>query len=232
MSVINLEPNRTRRKPPELKSGPAAEQRVFSHVVEAVQSGTIKPGDRLVERELAEKARANRQVIRNALLRLADAGLVELSPNKGARVIRLSAEEAVQAFETRIVIEATLLKKLATSFDDEAATALQDILRAESAAYDEGRLQEGRHHSRAFHMEIGRRGGNKYMSRFLDDLINCQPLLQDSRNGVRMEFSGLAWHIKTLAALARGDGDEAAYYNTQLLTAVQQEMLRDIEALT
>ena len=222
------------RRPPatrsELKSGPAAEERVFSVVVEAVQAQRLLPGERLVERELSEAARANRQAIRNGLLRLANAGLVELSRNKGARVAQLTTEEAVQVFETRIVIETALLNKLASCYGDAAAESMQAVVRAEGAAYDEGQIQEARHHSRQFHMEIGHHAGNKYMSRFLDDLINCQPLLLPFRDGKPSEFSGHALHIKTLGALARGDGAEAAHYNTALLTALQAEMLRDIKS--
>lgn len=212
----------------ELKSGPAAEERVFSVVVEAVQANRLLPGERLVERELAEAARVNRLAIRNGLLRLANAGLVDISRNKGARVAQLTRDEAVQVFETRVVIETALLKKLAGRYDAAAAAAMQDIVRAEGAAYDEGKVEQARHLSRRFHMAIGHHAGNGYMSRFLDDLINCQPLLLPYRDGKASEFSGNALHIKTLGALARGEGDEAAHYNTQLLTALQSEMLRDI----
>ncbi|MDN3719658.1 GntR family transcriptional regulator [Roseibium salinum] len=155
---------------------------------------------------------------------------MEISRNKGARVAQLTTEEAVQVFETRIVIETALLGKLAQRYNDTVAAALQDIVRAEGAAYDEGRIQDARHLSRSFHMEFGHHAGNQYMSRFLDDLINCQPLLLPFRDGKVSEFSGHALHIKTLGALARGDGEEAAHYNTELLNALQAEMLRDIRS--
>lgn len=215
----------------EKKSGPAAEERVFSIVSNAVLSQDLRPGDRLVERELGEAARASRQAIRNGLRRLANAGLVEISRNKGARIAQLTAEEAVQVFETRIVLETALLKSLARKYTPEIGVALQDIVRAEAAAYDEARISEARHHSRRFHMEVGRHAGNGYMSRFLDDLINCQPLLMPYRDGKKSEFSGNELHIKTLGALARGEGEEAAAFNTQLLTSLQAEMLRDINAI-
>lgn len=213
-------------------SGPAAEERVFSVVSSAVLRHDLRPGDRLVERELADAARASRQAIRNGLQRLANAGLVEISRNKGARIKRLTAEEAVQVFETRIVIETALLNSLARKFSPDIGAALQQIVRAEAAAYDDARILEARHYSRQFHMEVGHNAGNGYMSRFLDDLINCQPLLMPFRDGRKSEFSGNELHIKTLGALARGEGEEAAHYNTRLLTALQAEMLRDIDAKT
>lgn len=203
---------------------------MFKVVVDAVHAQSILPGQRLVERELAEAARANRQAIRNGLLRLANAGLVEISRNKGARIAQLTAEDAAQVFETRIVIETALLKTLAGRFDAEAQARMQQIVREEGLAYDEARIQEARHISRQFHKEIGHLAGNRYMSRFLDDLINCQPLLLSYRDGKKSEFSGHILHIKTLGALGRGDGEEAAHYNTRLLTDLQAEMVRDIGA--
>ncbi|BBU54706.1 transcriptional regulator [Mameliella alba] len=214
----------------ELKSGQDAEERVFSLVVEAVQDQRLKAGDRLVERELAEAAGANRQAIRNGLLRLVNAGLVETSRNKGARIVRLSAAEAEQVFEARLVVETGLLQRLARTYTDEAGVRLQEILRAEGAAYDEGNVVEARHHSRLFHMEMGRLAGNRHLSRLLNDLINCQPLLMSHRRGRPSEFSGHNLHIKTLAALARGDSEGAVHYNNQLLSAVKSEMLLDIKA--
>ncbi|MFN3647643.1 MAG: hypothetical protein ACK4S2_14220 [Gemmobacter sp.] len=74
------------------------------------------------------------------------------------------------------------------------------------------------------------RAGNRYISRFLGDLITCQPLLLPVRHGKPSEFSGEIGHVTTLGALSRGDGDEAACYNTRPLDALQQEMLRDSEA--
>lgn len=222
-----------RRKAPakaELKSGIDAEERVFSLVVEAVQDQRLRAGDRLVERELAEAAGANRQAIRNGLLRLVNAGLVEISRNKGARIVRLSAAEAEQVFEARMVVETGLLQSLARNYTAEAGAALQDILRAEGAAYDEGNVVQARHHSRRFHMELGRLAGNKHLSQLLYDLINCQPLLMSHRHGRPSEFSGHNLHIKTMGALARGEGEEAVHYNNQLLTALKSEMLLDIKA--
>ncbi|WP_417204912.1 GntR family transcriptional regulator [Antarctobacter sp.] len=203
---------------------------MFSVVVDAVQSHRLLPGDRVVERELADVARVNRQAIRNGLLRLANAGLVETLRNKGARIAQLTEEEALQVFEARIVIETALLKALAHKFDDKARAALQDIVSSEAAAYDAARIEEARHLSRRFHMEVGHHAGNKFMSRYLDDLINCQPLLLSFRGGKASQFSGNELHIKTLGALARGDGDEAAHYNHELLSALRSEMLRDINA--
>src|SRR6185312_9825579 len=94
-------------------SGPEAEERVVAAVVEAILSHSIPPGARLVERELGKASGASRSAIRNGLLRLAQAGLVELSPNKGASITQCSPDEARHIFEARIAIEASTARALA-----------------------------------------------------------------------------------------------------------------------
>lgn len=94
-------------------SGPEAEHRVVQVIVEAIMDHRVAPGARLIERELAIASGASRSAIRNGLMRLAHAGLVELSPNKGASIAMCSPDEARQIFDARIVIETAAVKKLA-----------------------------------------------------------------------------------------------------------------------
>lgn len=156
------------------------------------------------------------------------AGFVEMNRSDATPNTRLT--EVEQAFEARIAIETVLLIRLAARMTPDVAAHLQGILRAEGAAYDEGELTEARTHARHFHVEVGRLAGNEFLSRFLEELIHRQPMLHPSRDGRRSEFSGHNLHIKTLAALSRGDGEEAAHYNKNLLTALRSEILRDIQA--
>ena len=209
------------------KSGPSAEDSVVNTVVDAVLNHRLAPGERLVERELSEASGAGRMAIRNGLLRLSNAGLVELSRNRGAKIIQCTLEESRQIFEARLVIEEAALNKLAVYYTDEVRTALESIVRDEGAAYDEGEIEEARHLSRRFHMVLGEFAENKFLSRLLTDLINCQPLIAPKQNGKASSFSGNTAHIKTLAALARGDGAEAGHINTQLLKAVEAEIKHD-----
>ena len=68
---------------------------------DAILRGTYAPRQRLIEAELAEEYDASRFVVRNALIQLAADGLVELQPNRGARVREISVEEAVEITEIR-----------------------------------------------------------------------------------------------------------------------------------
>ncbi|WP_170167033.1 GntR family transcriptional regulator [Paracoccus methylarcula] len=197
-------------------------------VNEAIQAHRLSPGDRLTERELSEGADASRQAVRNALVRLAEAGLVILTPNRGARMMQSSPETTRQIMRARIVNEGAALQALAGRLDEEGAARLQDILRQEAACYDEGQINEARQFSRMFHMTFTELAGNTMITRFVRELIACQPLLGAHAPNRKSGFSGVPAHTKTLAALLQGDGHQAEAMNTELLRALEREFLQEI----
>lgn len=226
-SPFRIKPGHSAATPGASMSGPEAEERVVSAVVEAILGHRIAPGTRLIERELANYAGASRSAIRNGLLTLAHAGLVELSPNKGATIAMCSPEEARQIFEARIVIEAAVLDILAHSLDDAGRTKLAAFIDEEHAAYEAGRMEEARHLSRRFHLLVAELSGNDVLTGFVRDLINRQPLLSWTREARKSRFCGNEAHQRIADALARGDGAEAARLNTEHLRELELELRTD-----
>lgn len=209
------------------KSGPQAEERVVKAVVDAVLAHRLMPGERLIERELAEAAGAGRMAIRNGLLRLANANLVELSRNRGATVIQATPKESRQIFEARTVIEEAALRKLGRTIDADGLKQLADIAAQEAEAYAAGDIERARHLARHFHVVVAELADNALLARFVEDLINCQPLLLATRGGERSTFSGGPVHQQIVDALRAGDGDRAAWLNTGLLTELESELNLD-----
>ncbi|MDQ4490817.1 GntR family transcriptional regulator [Sinomonas sp. ASV486] len=101
------------------------------HVVEGVRAailrGEMSPGQRLVEAELMEMFGVTRGSVRSAFEDLAAEGLVERIPNRGARVRRVSLEEAVAILECRGVLEGLIAARAAQRVDEDQARRLRDI---------------------------------------------------------------------------------------------------------
>jgi DNA-binding GntR family transcriptional regulator len=72
---------------------------------EAIMSGTLSPGQRLVERELCEMMGVSRPSIREALRLLEADGLVNTVPHRGPVVSTISLEEARQLYAARAILE-------------------------------------------------------------------------------------------------------------------------------
>jgi len=72
---------------------------------QAILSGVIAPGTRLREENLARQFSVSRTPVREALIALSTSGLVEVEPNRGSTVLRLTAEDVADVYHLRAVLE-------------------------------------------------------------------------------------------------------------------------------
>lgn len=94
----------------------------------AIENGELKPGERLVERALAIRMGVSHIPIREALSRLAEEGLVERTPRRGARVAALSDQELQELSSLRIVLEQFVAVRVQNSWTEERAEILRGIV--------------------------------------------------------------------------------------------------------
>ena len=109
------------------RAGEAARAHALAALRQAILSGDVAPGQRLVEEELAGTLGVTRQSLRAALLDLTAEGLVERIPNRGARVRVVSTEEAVAITECRMALEALCAVKAAELITDDDAARLREL---------------------------------------------------------------------------------------------------------
>jgi len=79
--------------------------------------GDLPPGERIVERTLCEMLAVSRTPLREALKLLEVEGLVEISQNKGARIMSFTAEEASNLFEVIAGLESLAAEIAATQME-------------------------------------------------------------------------------------------------------------------
>ena len=107
---------------------------------DAILRGAYAPRQRLIEADLAAEYGASRFVLRNALISLAADGLVELQPNRGARVREISVTEAVEIAEIRRAVESLVAARAAENVTDEQIATLREIGDEMREAVDAGEL--------------------------------------------------------------------------------------------
>ncbi|MFC6085061.1 GntR family transcriptional regulator [Sphaerisporangium aureirubrum] len=110
-----------------------------------ILSGTLAPGERLIEEQLTQRFGTSRAPLREALRLLGQQGLVEHSPRRGVRVAELSHDDVDELFGLRDVLEryavetalpgVTDLRDLAKALDDMAAAVEQDDPYSENEAH-------------------------------------------------------------------------------------------------
>lgn len=104
-----------------------ASQRATDLLRAKILEGRWGPGDRLAEVELAEILEVSRTPVREALSRLAVEGLVEMSPNKGARVATWSEARLNEIFDLRLLLEPVATGKAVGRLDDDEIGELEEL---------------------------------------------------------------------------------------------------------
>src|SRR5262249_50871064 len=119
---------------------PTVRSMVTQKLREAIMSGTLKPGQRLVEGELCEMTRGSRASIREALRALEADGLVNTVPHRGPVVSTISLEEAKQLYAARAVLEGFAGRECARLHDPAVVRRIGDALVRLKAAFADGDL--------------------------------------------------------------------------------------------
>src|SRR6202045_3628078 len=79
--------------------------RVIAELRQAILSGRLKPGERLVEERLADELGVSRNPVREAIRALASEGLIEVTARRGAAVATMTDQEARETIEVRALLE-------------------------------------------------------------------------------------------------------------------------------
>lgn len=124
----------------EVNRKPLTEDECYQYFLVAIARGELRPNERLIETELAARLGVGRAVIRTALARLHQEGVVERERNRGARVRLISEIEAVEILEARSVLECLAARHAAINATEQDAIDLRSFLQDMGEARDQGDL--------------------------------------------------------------------------------------------
>ncbi|WP_374441077.1 GntR family transcriptional regulator [Stella sp.] len=102
---------------------------------EAITSGRFAPGQRLIEKDLCELLGVSRPSVREALRELESEGLIEIIPNRGPLVKRLTAADAASVYQVRAALEALAARLFVECATDAQVAELEAAVETLAAAY-------------------------------------------------------------------------------------------------
>lgn len=204
---------------------------VYERLKQAIVSGELPPGMRLVAAELAQRWALSPTPLREAFQLLEGFGLVALSSQRGARVASISIAEADEIYELRSLLEPWALRRSLEQSDDahrvEVAAAHKHLfeLLTPVPSSDDHLLLEAH---RAFHVALLARCRSLWLRRLtslLADHAQRYQLLK-ARYSQRISES-MAEHKQLLEATLSGDVEQA----TRVLVAHLQGSLGMVRAI-
>jgi DNA-binding GntR family transcriptional regulator len=200
---------------------PSRTEAVLDAIKRAILAGELRPGQSLVETELAQLLGVSKTPVREALKTLAGAGLVTMSAYRGATVRAIDPASAAAIYDLRLLLEPEAVRRAVDRGAAEAGgspvqaspvqvgwASAHVALQASDAANDQAQRSLA---NREFHRALYLACGNSLLVKTLDDLRDQTALV-----------SALSWeqapswqqeaaeHQAILAAARRGAAPEAA----------------------
>ncbi|MFJ1891829.1 MULTISPECIES: GntR family transcriptional regulator [unclassified Streptomyces] len=149
---------------PKLERPGPLRERVYEALLELITTRALRPGQHLVESELAGHLGVSRQPVREALQRLNTEGWVDLRPAQGAFVHEPTEEEADQLLSVRTLLEAEAARLAAANSGTEGIAALEELCAQGEQAVADDDVDLAVATNAAFHAKVMELAGNAVLS--------------------------------------------------------------------
>lgn len=223
-------PAKTRKPGPDskgLSSNQGASRAEFAYqcMLKSIRDGTLAPGHRVREADIAEQLKISRTPVREALRRLETEGLLTTAAYRGLVVASLDYQAVMELYQMREVLEGTAASLAARHASDAEVVALRDILSSEqNVSMDPAPHAE---QNRRFHNAIYHAAHNRYLLRSLNSFRDAMALLGPTTFSVPGRSStALIEHRKILEAIARHDANAAESCARAHIRMAQQARLK------
>lgn len=179
----------------------------YTLILEAIDQGIYRPGDRLVEAELAERFGVSRTPVREALQRLETQSMLARD-GRSMIVASLDHNQLAELYVVRAELEGLAARLAARHAAPEEVRVLSDMVEADREIVDDP--DELSRANRRFHKQIHLASHNRYLVQQLDLVHRSMALLAST--SLAAEGRGRAAldeHAEIVRAIAAGDGEAA-----------------------
>lgn len=143
---------------------------VFESLREAIINGVLKPGERLMEVQLAEEMGVSRTPVREAIRKLELEGFVIMVARKGAYVAGISMKDVVDVFEIRAALEGLAASLAAERITDEEKEEMERLLVRKAACVEAGDYDSLTEIDTEFHELLYKASRNERLMQIISNL--------------------------------------------------------------
>jgi DNA-binding GntR family transcriptional regulator len=149
-------------------------KKVYESVRDAIILGDLAPGSLQSVQKLASHLKVSRTPVREALLKLADQGMVRFERNRGARVLQTTIHDLEEIFSLRLLLEVPATYRATQQIGAVEIRQLRSALDAFRRAIHRASTREHLELDARFHRIIMRASGNRRLADFIDSLRDLQ----------------------------------------------------------
>tara|TARA_R100000935_G_C2841555_1_gene171388 strand:+ start:10358 stop:11047 length:690 start_codon:yes stop_codon:yes gene_type:complete len=192
---------------------------VYDLLRKAIIEQALKPGMRLPEDTVGEKFGVSRTIVRHALVRLENEGLVVSRRNRGAFVAEPSREEAQHVFELRRCLEREVIRLLCRRMPENGYDRLEAHVRQEKSVKGKDGPVSIRL-SGEFHILMAELTGNTLLTRYVSEVVLRCSLIMSLYARNHSSDCAVDEHSQIIEAIRAGDEKLSSDIMEHHLTAV------------
>jgi DNA-binding GntR family transcriptional regulator len=198
----------------------------YQYLKKGILNLDFKPGEQLHIEDFTEKLEVSRTPVREAFLRLATDGLIEVRPRVGYFVSEITEQDIFDLFEARAIVETRAARHAATALTDDELEMIKKVMQASQKAVDAGDYDGFLENEVKFHEYLQRHVHNKRLIAFMDslnDLTYRERVL--STHSLENIQGTLVEHNRIVDALLVRDGEAASQRMAEHLENVRERLI-------
>jgi DNA-binding GntR family transcriptional regulator len=201
----------------------------YAQLRAAILDGQLRPGERLVEGEIAQKLNISRTPVHEAILRLIGEGLLVQVPGRGLFVPEYPLERVREILEVRAGLEAYAARLAAPNMTRVHLEELEEIDRLMEAELGAPTIDRWRELNLQFHGVIHRATANPYLTELIDSIYTANMVYRRTHLQERVDRGqARAGHRAVLDSLRAHDADAAERYMREHILESTQVWLRGL----
>lgn len=151
-------------------------ERAYFAIRSAITSGSLKPGERITERDLASKLEVSATPVREALRQLEQEGLVVRTPNREVRVSGMPSASVAEMLLIQAALRGIAARLAAEKMTDEEVGEIQAVLQENQEALATGPPELLLDLADRFHALVDQASRNLTVVKFLDTVMAFDPI--------------------------------------------------------
>ena len=208
-------------------SSSSAALRVERELRRAIIDLELPPGTRLSEQDLARRLGVSRQPVREALITLSKMRLVEILPQRGTSVVKISVDKMMEARFVREAIEVAVVRRACEAFDRETRQRMDYLLDTQEKAATQSDHHSFRRYDEMFHMALAAGAGCPMAWHTVEDIkAHMDRVCVLTLPGCDAMLPLVEQHRAIIAAVDAQDADRAEQAMRHHLSAILRALPR------
>lgn len=205
---------------------------VYNVIKKDILDGIYKPGERILEDSIVKRLNVSKSPIREALKELSGEGLLEIIPNRGVFVRRLTKQDILNILDFRIIIEKYSIKKTIEIASNNCLNELEEIYKKMEEAYLENNVNKYALLDAQLHNTIYRLSGNNFVFKIASNVFyHLQPFRALSLYSKKRLDGSLIEHKNIISAILERNFSKAWKITKYHLKLASIEVIKHIDRL-